>query len=103
MVKGELMQYSRLLICRGFFQEIVLPILQREFPAETAQTAFGLFGLGSEAFLQDDEYSRDHHWGIRIDALMPEELFQTRREVILQEIQTHLPAQVRGYSLRAGR
>ena len=36
-------------VSRGFFLEVVRPILEREFPEETAQTAFGLFGYGSEA------------------------------------------------------
>ena len=45
---------------RGFFLEVVRPILEREFPEETAQTAFGLFGYGSEALKLDDELTR--HW-----------------------------------------
>ena len=96
------MNESILAVSRQFFQQIVLPILEQEFPAETAQTAFGLFGLGSEAYLMDDEYSRDHHWGLRIDALMPEELFQTRRAEILQTVQANLPAAFQGYPLRSG-
>ena len=44
-------------ISRAFFHEVVHPILQQHFPAETARTAFGVFGYGSEALRLDDEYS----------------------------------------------
>lgn len=89
-------------VSHQFFETVVLPILQREFPEETAQTAFGLFGLGSEAYLMDDAYSRDHHWGLRIDALMPDGVFASRREEILRVLSLHLPTSFRGYTLRAG-
>ncbi len=89
-------------VSRRFFEEVVLPILEREFPAETAQTAFGLFGYGSEALELDDNFSRDHHWGLRIDALMPDSLFQSRREQIVQAVSANLPAAFEGYPLREG-
>ena len=50
-------------ISRDFFTQIVKPILEKEFPTETKQIAFGIFGYGSEVLRMDDEYSRDHHWG----------------------------------------
>lgn len=52
-------------VSRDFFHEIIKPILEREFPSETKQTAFGVFGYGSEVLKLDDEYSSDHHWGLR--------------------------------------
>ena len=89
-------------ISRQFFEEIVLPILQRHFPQETAQTAFGVFGYGSEALRLDDEFSRDHHWGLRIDALMPKAVFTSRREEMLRVLAENLPAAYQGHSLREG-
>lgn len=89
-------------ISRTFFQEIVLPILQEHFPAETAQTAFGVFGYGSEALRLDDELSRDHHWGLRIDALMPETIFQQKRDEMMEVLSSRLPHSYRGHSLREG-
>src|SRR5207253_11169969 len=89
-------------ISRDFFLEVVKPILEREFPEETAQTAFGLFGYGSEALKLDDELSRDHHWGVRIDALMPDALLQEQREVIQQTVRAQLPSSFQGHSLREG-
>ena len=87
---------------REFFHEILLPILEREFPEETAQTAFGVFGYGSEVMGLDDEYSSDHHWGLRVNAVMPDAHFQGRGQHIAQEIIPHLPESYQGYTLRAG-
>ncbi len=94
------MAESIIAISREFFETIVYPILQEHFPAETAQTAFGVFGYGSEALGLDDEYSRDHHWGLRIDALMPDDIFQARRQEILETVQQKLPESYKGHSLR---
>jgi hypothetical protein len=89
-------------ISRRFFRQVVLPVLEREFPAETAQTAFGLFGYGSEAYGLDDEISRDHHWGLRIDGLMPDALFRARREAIARAVADALPDSFEGFPLREG-
>lgn len=89
-------------VSRDFFNEIVKPILEREFPGELAQMAFGVFGYGSEALRLDDEYSRDHHWGLRINALMPEALFQKHHTAILDAVRANLPSTYRGHALREG-
>lgn len=96
------MRRSTIDVSRDFFFQVVKPILEREFPEETAQTAFGVFGYGSEALYLDDEISRDHHWGLRIDALMPDEMFKSRRETIMQVVSANLPPSFQGYSLREG-
>lgn len=89
-------------ISRNFFEEIVKPILQEHFPEETEQTAFGVFGYGSEALRLDDEYSRDHHWGLRIDALMPPTIFEKKRETMMATLGANLPTSYQGHSLREG-
>src|SRR5512145_3032075 len=89
-------------LSRQFFEEIVRPILEAHFPQETAQTAFGIFGYGSEALRLDDEYSRDHHWGLRIDALMPDEVFRQMRQEIMQTLSANLPPTFQGHALREG-
>ena len=87
---------------RDFFNELVKPLLEKEFPAETAQTAFGVFGYGSEVLGLDDEYSTDHHWGLRINALMPEEIFTTRHDAIQAAVGALQLTTWRGHSLREG-
>jgi hypothetical protein len=89
-------------VSRQFFAEILLPILRRDFPAETAATAFGVFGYGSEVMGMDDEYSSDHHWGIRINAVMPDALYQGRGRTIAQAVLPHMPESYQGYDVRAG-
>jgi hypothetical protein len=96
------MNQSTVAVSRDFFLQVVKPILEREFPEETAQTAFGVFGYGSEALYMDDEISRDHHWGLRIDALMPDDMFHSRREDIMRVVGANLPPSFQGYSLREG-
>lgn len=89
-------------ISRDFFHEVLRPILERHFPAALAQTAFGVFGYGSEVLRLDDEYSADHHWGIRINALMPEALFKEQSADILRVVERELPTTYRGHNLREG-
>ncbi len=89
-------------ISRQFFEQVVKPILAQHFPEETRQTAFGVFGYGSEALRMDDDYSRDHHWGLRIDALMPADVFQHRREEMMRVLRANLPSTFQGHSLREG-
>jgi hypothetical protein len=102
MTKEHQGQQPIIEVSRTFFRKIVLPILEREFPEETAQTAFGLFGYGSEALGLDDAYSRDHHFGLRIDALMPDALFQSRAQAMMHAVTVNLPSHYEGYSLREG-
>lgn len=89
-------------ISRAFFFDLVLPILEQEFPEETAQTAFGVFGYGSEVLHLDDEYSSDHHWGLRINAVMPQALLAEKEQAILSTVAANLPDAYKGQSLREG-
>jgi hypothetical protein len=84
---------------RTFFEEIIQPILEKHFPEITAATAFGLYGYGSEALGLDDEYSRDHHWGVRIDALLPESVTDETQREINATVSSNLPKTYRGHSL----
>lgn len=87
-------------ISRSFFLEIVQPILAQHFPDVMSVTAFGVFGYGSEALRLDDEFSRDHHWGLRIDAMMPDDVFDRNRSAVMETLEAYLPDTYRGQSLR---
>jgi hypothetical protein len=89
-------------LSRDFFHEHVLPVFEREFPHETGQIAFGLFGYGSEVLKLDDALSTDHHWGIRINALMPADLLAARGDAIRRTVTAALPDQYRGIALGEG-
>ncbi len=89
-------------ISHEFFDEVLAPILQHKFPVETAQIAFGVFGYGSEVLQLDDDYSSDHHWGLRVDALIPADLFNARGKEILEVVEKDLPETFQGHSLRTG-
>lgn len=85
---------------RGFFREVVLPLMERCFPAVAGQMACGVFGYGSEALYRDDELSRDHHWGLRVDMLLPDALHRQLGAAILARIGRELPAAYGGVALR---
>ncbi len=87
---------------RRFFTTVVRPLLEEHFPAESQHIACGLFGYGSECLHMDDELSRDHHWGLRIDALLPDEIFRDKAPQIIATISSALPATFEGLELRQG-
>jgi hypothetical protein len=55
-------------LSRRFYFEAVRPILEREFPQ--VEHAAALIGHGSEILGYDDERSRDHQWGPRVQLFM---------------------------------
>ena len=91
---------------RDFFHEIVSPILSEHFPDVFAQAACGFFGYGSECLGMDDDYSRDHHFGLRVNMLLPGDLADRHRddmlEVLSRELPTSLPEKFHGFGLRQG-
>lgn len=87
---------------RAFFEEIVRPLLAKRFPAETAMMAAGFFGYGSEVLGLDDGFSTDHHFGLRVNALLPQAVIDARGAVIEDTLAAELPQTWRGRSLREG-
>ncbi|RLT34573.1 MAG: DUF4037 domain-containing protein [Chloroflexi bacterium] len=84
---------------REFFNLVIKPILEKEFPVENRQACFGFFGYGSEVLKQDDAFSKDHHWGVRVNGLLPEKVFKNRNEEIQEVVRAQLPDTWRGQSL----
>lgn len=60
-------------LSKQFFEEIAYPSLQAEFSGDIDKIAAGLVGNGSECFGYDDEYSKDHDWGIDFFLWVPKE------------------------------
>lgn len=60
-------------LSRRFWQEVLSPAMERDFPALFSHTAAGLVGNGSECFGFDDKLSRDHDWGTEVMLWLPED------------------------------
>lgn len=86
----------------AFWTDVVQPLLQTHHPDETAQMAAGFYGYGSEVLRLDDEYSTDHHFGLRVNILLPQALMDTNGKAIEASLATHLPHQWRDRQLREG-
>jgi hypothetical protein len=86
----------------AFWDEVVHPFLAARFPAETAQMTAGVFGYGSEVLRLDDAYSTDHHFGLRVNVLLPEEVMASRGAAIEDALAEGLPSSWRGRALREG-
>jgi hypothetical protein len=50
----------------------------------------------------DDEVSRDHHWGPRVDILLPDSVFRERGAAVQAALREELPREFRGFRLEAG-
>jgi hypothetical protein len=87
---------------RSFFEQVIHPLLVRHFPDVATRAACGLFGYGSEALSLDDELSRDHHWGLRVDMLLPHDMHQQLGGAILETLVPELPSEFGGVALRDG-
>ncbi len=87
---------------RDFFEQIVRPLLQRHYPDDIERMACGFVGYGSECLEMDDELSRDHHWGLRVDILMPQDVHARIGVQILERLVPELPDEFGGVSLRDG-
>ncbi len=85
-----------------FFKHIIFPLLKEHHPEINQKIACGFFGYGSECLQMDDELSRDHHWGLRVDALLPMHLFKMHSEKLTHHLNQSLPETFEGISLRDG-
>lgn len=86
---------------RLFFEDVLKPAMARDCPHLLALSACGRFGYGSECLGMDDDISRDHHWGARVDLLLPDAVQSESRE-LLNRLAASLPKEFRGYRVEAG-
>jgi hypothetical protein len=81
---------------RLFFDEVVKPLLASKF-SELSYSA-ALIGEGSDVLGFDDEMSRDHGWGPRLDLFLTEEDYSEHAKKVDKTLRDRLPLQFRGYS-----
>jgi hypothetical protein len=80
-----------------FYFEAVLPILERDFP-DVAHAA-ALIGHGSEILGFDDERSRDHQWGARVQLFVRD---VGRANEISRTMADELPRDIAGFPTHFG-
>ena len=84
-------------ICRRYYEEFGLPMLESQFPELLPQIACGLFGSGSECFGYDDAVSRDHDLSPGFLLLLPDEdMVDRRTEFLLERAYAKLPKEYLG-------
>jgi hypothetical protein len=86
-------------ISRAFFQEEVLPAIQKGFPHLAERMSCGVFGSGSDATGLDDEISRDHHWGPRTNILLPSPDNSADGRNLKEYLDRSLPKSYQGFPL----
>ena len=83
-------------LSRGFFTDLVEPLLREGMP--DLRYSAGLIGAGSEVLGFDTPMSTDHHWGPRVQLFLSPEGFNSRAEEIRAFLARTLPPSHRGYS-----
>lgn len=83
-------------LARGYYTEVVAPLLGERWPG--LPHAAARLGSGSDVLGLDDAMSRDHDWGLRLTILVDEDA--------VGPVDTHLaarlPAEYRGHPTRFG-
>jgi hypothetical protein len=79
---------------RGFYREVVKPILERSFPG--LRYSASLLGYGSDVLGMDTTTSIDHNWGPRMQIFVDDKDIIPRLNEILGE---ELPFEYSGYSV----
>lgn len=86
-------------LCRAYFHEIGMPLLEREFSRFLPRMAAGLIGEGSECYGFDDEISRDHDFGPSFQIFIPAEDMPVYGERLANRLRS-LPVTFHGFEAR---
>ncbi|MGA9762347.1 MAG: DUF4037 domain-containing protein [Gaiellaceae bacterium] len=84
-----------LALARGFFEEIVKPLLAEKTPG--VPYAAALIGPGSDVLGFDTPISRDHDWGPRLQLFLPERELPERASLLDRVLASELPSEFRGF------
>jgi len=85
-----------LALSRSYFADLVAPTIRQHLPE--LRYAAARLGFGSEVLGLDDEMSRDHDWGLRLQLFVPD----AHVTDLLSMLDEHLPGQFRGHPVRFG-
>ncbi|MBI2191345.1 MAG: DUF4037 domain-containing protein [Planctomycetes bacterium] len=85
-------------LSRQFFEQVILPLLEKAYPEVTAEMAAGVLGMGSDVSGLDDDLSRDHHWGPRCNLLLSDWL-EARCGEIEAFLHQHAPRSFLGFEV----
>ncbi|MCM5552030.1 DUF4037 domain-containing protein [Pleomorphomonas sp. NRK KF1] len=77
-------------LSRLFYREVVRPWLDEAFPSLRHDA--GIFGYGSELLGLDDDMSRDHNWGPRVQLVVTGADFAAHAEAIVNGFDAVKPA-----------
>ena len=77
---------------RGFYHEIVKPLMDKNFPGLEYSAA--LLGYGSDVLGMDTETSMDHNWGPRMQIFVDD---KETTDLIDELLQNELPFEYRGF------
>lgn len=83
---------------RLYFEEIIRPILEDRFPGLVYSAA--RLGAGSDVLGFDDDISRDHDWGPKLDLYLAQDDHVALEKRIDEVLSKELPATFRGYATR---
>jgi Domain of unknown function (DUF4037) len=81
-------------VSRAYYEQVVGPLLAARWP--NLAHAAGRLGSGSDVLGYDDELSRDHDWGLRLNLLVSADLTQQ----VEAYLDTALPEVFQGRSVR---
>ncbi len=82
-------------LCGLFYNEIVKPILDQDYPGLRYSAA--LIGYGSEVLGYDNVESTDHFWSPRVDLFLTPEDHAKLSQAIQETLRHKLPYKFRGY------
>lgn len=83
-------------LARCYFEDLVAPLLNQRVPE--VRYAAARVGTGSDVMGLDDEMSRDHDWGLRLQLFVTE----SNRARVQSVLDQHLPTHFRGHPVRFG-
>ena len=86
-------------VSRGFVGEVLVPAVERKFPELTRRMACGMLGTGSDTVGLDDEFSQDHHWGVRANIVLSDEDHRAHGRKLLNYLKKEMPPQHQGLQI----